>query len=137
MAAAMALSLCTRGVPMTDAELVQAFESGTLAIDAFPHAAHVRVARWYLLHEPMLAAMSRFRAGLRTFAARAGKPERYHETLTIAYLLVVADRIGTSRGASWEEFAAAHPDLLQSGAAVLDRFYSRELLSSPRARDVF
>lgn len=120
---------------MTDAELVEAFETGTLEPEAFSHAAHVRVARWYLLHEPILGAMSRFRAGLRRFAARLGKPDRYHETITVAYLLLIADRLGASRDQSWEAFAAENPDLLRP--SCLDEYYSRELLESSRARDVF
>ena len=122
---------------MTDAELVEAFESGTLGPESFPHAAHVRVARSYLLREPMLVAMARFRAGLQRFAARIGKPDRYHETMTVAYLLLIADRIDASRHESWEAFAAANADLLQSQPSGLDRFYSRETLTSPRAREVF
>jgi hypothetical protein len=122
---------------MTDAELVEAFETGTLGPEAFPHAAHVRVARWYLLHEPTLIAMARFRASLQRFAARIGKPDRYHETITIAYLVLIAERIGASRDESWEAFAALNADLLQSKPSALDRFYSPELLASPRAREGF
>src|SRR5215471_2418765 len=70
----VALLLCTRGGTMTDEALVRGFEAATL--DEFPHAAHVRVAWWYLTHEPLLVAIGRFKAALRRFAAAKGKPER-------------------------------------------------------------
>jgi hypothetical protein len=47
----------------------------------------------------------RFRAALQRFAAGKGRPERYHETITIALLLLIADRRGDA-GETWEEFAA-------------------------------
>ncbi len=124
-------------IRQTDAELVDAFEAGTLGPETFPHVANVRVARFYLLHEPMLIAIARFRAGLQHFAARVGKPDRYHETITVAYMLSIADRIVASSDESWEAFAAANDDLLRSAPSGLDRFYSRETLASVRAREVF
>ena len=118
---------------VTDDELVQAFEAGTL--DEFPHESHVRVAWWYLVHEPLLAAMARFRSSLRRFAASKGKPDRYHETITIALLLMIAER--RRDGESWEAFAARNPDLLQWPCPPLTALYDGAVLDSPRAREVF
>jgi hypothetical protein len=122
---------------MTDAELVEAFELGTLPPDAFTHTAHVRVARWYVLHEPMLVAIARFRAALMRFAARIGKPEKYHETITVGYMLVIADRLRGAGEQSWEAFAAANADLLQTKPSVLVSFYSDAVLDSAAARAGF
>jgi hypothetical protein len=106
-----------------------------VALDEFPHASHVRVAWWYVAHEPLLGAIARMRIALQRFANAKGKPERYHETITVALMLLIADR---RRGReSWEEFAARNADLLQWPCAALARWYPRELLDSPRAREVF
>src|SRR5215831_7280455 len=94
---------------MTDDELVRAFEAA--ALDAFPHAEHLRVAWCYVSREPLLAAIARMRAGLQRFAAAKGKPDRYHETITVAFVLLVADR--WRDGESSEAFALRNPDLLQ------------------------
>lgn len=122
---------------MTDDELVQAFETATLAGDAFPHEAHVRVAWYYLTRYPMLTALTRFRTALQRFATAQGQPGRYHETITVAYMLIVADRLADSRDLAWPAFAARHADLLVRKPSALARFYSDALIASDRAREVF
>jgi len=122
---------------MTDEELVEGFESGALPAEVFPHEAHVRVGWWYLRHAPLLIAMARFRSALQHFAAGKGKPERYHETITIALLLLIYERLVDCRDLEWPAFAARHPELLQWQPSVLVRYYSDELLASPRAREMF
>jgi hypothetical protein len=118
---------------MTDLALVRGFEDATL--EHFPHADHVRVAWWYVHHEPLLTAIAKMRAGLQRFAAAKGRPERYHETMTIAFVLLVADR--RRDGEPWAAFAARNPDLLQWPCPALTRLYAPGVLESPRARDVF
>jgi len=120
---------------MTDEELVHGFE--TTALDEFPHAAHVRVAWYYLRRYPILAAIARFRAALQRFAASKGTPERYHETITVACMLIIAERLCGARDLSWEAFAARNPDLLQSSSSMLSQSYSDAELASPQARNTF
>ena len=120
---------------MTDDQLMQGFESATL--EEFPHEAHVRVAWCYLRRDPILVALPRFRSALQHFATTKGAPGRYHETITVAFMLLIAERLAGARGLSWEAFASRNPDLLQRDPSVLAAFYSAELLASPRARDGF
>ena len=122
---------------MDDRALVDAFEATTLAADDFPHAAHVRVGWYYLRHFPMLDAMARFKTALQRFATAKGKPDRYHETITIAYLVLIAERLVDARGLTWDEFAARNPDLFTWTPSILARYYSEETLASDRARQVF
>jgi len=119
---------------MTDDELVAAFES--TALDDFPHASHVRVAWCYLRRDPILVALPRFRAALQRFAAAKGQPGRYHETITVAYMLLILERLADAPAGSWEAFAARHPDLLAT-PSILSRYYADEVLASPQAREVF
>ena len=84
---------------MTDDELLAGFEACTLA--EFHHADHVRVA-WLILR--------RFVTGLQRFAAANGVPEKYDDGLTSRYLVRIAERMKGET--SWQEFAAANPDLL-------------------------
>ena len=123
-----------------DADLVAAFEAGRVAAgrDGFHHADHVRVVWTYLGRLPLLAAAETFVANLKRFAAAQGKPERYHETISLAYLLLIHDRIVTrGRGATWDDFAEANADLLAWQPSILDRYYSRDLLDSDLARRTF
>jgi hypothetical protein len=120
---------------MDDDALVRAFEGCELA--SFRHADHVRVAWVYLQREPLLPALTRFTAAIRRFAAAKGAPERYHETITVAYLLLIAERIRQEPGLSWPEFAARNTDLLIWKPSVLSRYYTEKTLSSVRAREAF
>jgi hypothetical protein len=120
---------------VTDDELVQAFEAGTL--DEFPHESHVRVAWWYLRHDPILIALPRFRGALQRFAAGKGKPDRYHETITVAFMLLIAERLADARHLGWTDFAARNPDLLRRQPSVLAQFYSDDVLASDLARRSF
>jgi len=125
-------------VSLSEEDLLRQFEACTLPPSQFPHREHVRVGWAYLRRMPLTDALTTFRAGLRAFAAAAGKPERYHETITWAYLLIIQDRIARGRsGDSWEAFAAANPDLILSGRQLLERYYRPETLESALARAHF
>lgn len=120
------------------AELMTAFETGTLNPAGFHHRDHVQLAWAHLRHYPPLVALERFGAGLRQAARAAGKPERYHETITWAYLLLINERMERAgRDLPWDEFARRNPDLLRWKPSVLETYYSREVLGSDLARRVF
>jgi hypothetical protein len=124
-----------------DAELREAFEAGRIPPGGFPHRDHVRLAWGYLRERPLLEVLAVVPAGLRRLAAAAGRPERYHETITWAYLLLVRERLergGGAGGDDWETFAAANPDLLAWGeGGAVARAYRKETLASDLARRAF
>jgi hypothetical protein len=122
---------------MTDEELIAAFETGALPAQQFSHTEHVRVAWWYLSHASLPEALERFSTSLRRFAAAKGVAGKYHETVTVMWILLIADRLDAARGLSWPEFAAANPDLLARAPSVLASYYSDEVLFSERARRTF
>ena len=123
---------------MTDEALVHAFESTELPPEQFPHREHVRVAWWYLRECTLPEALLRFTTALRRFAAAKGVPGLYHETITVAFMLVIADRLDEeSRALPWTAFAARHPDLLAWKPSVLSRYYTDQTLFSDRARQRF
>jgi hypothetical protein len=123
---------------MDDQQFLDAFEAASLPEDAFHHRDHVRLAWLYLRRLPPAAALGRFSDGLRRFAASLGKAGLYHETITWAYLLLIHERMQRfGPGATFEEFAAAHPDLLAWRPSVLDALYTKETLASPLARRAF
>ena len=120
---------------MTDDEFVHAFEAAILPADQFTHAAHVRVAWWYLRHHPLGEALTRFTASLKRYAAHHGATGLYHETITVAYVLLIAERLATSPNLSWLDFSAAYPELLARQPSLLDRYYDEGTLKSPQARE--
>ena len=123
---------------MTDAELLNQFESCTLPGAAFHHEDHVRVAYLYLCRYPALQALERFSTSLNRFAIANAQPHLYHETITWAFILLIRERL--ARGGqpqSWAAFAAANPDLLTSKDNVLKKYYRDETLASELAKRTF
>jgi N-formylglutamate deformylase len=119
-----------------DDEFVQAFEACTLPKTQFTHAAHVRAAWWYLQHYPLGEAIDRFRATLRAYAASLGATGD-HETLTIAWLLLIAERLDDgTRALTWREFAHRHPELF-GAPPLVTHDYTEAMLASARARTSF
>jgi hypothetical protein len=91
----------------------------------------------YLRQLPLADALGRFTTELKRFAEKQGSPQLYHETITVAFVLLINERLAESRGASWQDFAAQHADLLSWKPSILDRFYRDVTLWSDRARQTF
>jgi hypothetical protein len=121
---------------LTDDAFLAALEDGSLPAAAFDHAAHVRAGYLYLKRRGFIGGMAAFRDSLRRFAARHGAPQKYHETITVAYLALIHDRIHAAPADEvWPDFAARNADLFARD--LLHRYYQPETLSAPRAREVF
>src|SRR5262249_51724661 len=109
------------GMNSTD-KLVDSFEAGEIDTSDFPHERHVRVA-WGLAqrYEPD-DAFRRLVAGIRGIAARAGRPDAYHETITRAWFELIASAEQLDRS----------PELFDK--SLLRRYYSPERLAAGRER---
>jgi hypothetical protein len=117
--------------------LIENFERGD-APNGFHHSDHVRMAFEYVTHFPFLEAVERFCTALKRFAAKQGKPQLFHETITWTYLMLIRERHARDGGdQKWEEFARNNADLLVWKGGVLDLFYSKEVLGSDLARRIF
>ena len=123
---------------MSDDEFLEQLESCTLPDERFHHADHLHAAWLYLTRFPVIEAIGRFSQALRQYAGHLGKADRYHETITWAFLLLVNERIERSRPVStWPEFADRNPDLFDWKNSILRRYYQPATLESPLARRVF
>jgi len=121
---------------MTDAEFLSAFERCELPASEFRHSDHVRAAYLYLRELEFAQALDRLRSAIRRFATHAGQPEKYHETLTVAYLaLIEQHRAERGDGGGWSGFQRENPELFEKD--LLLRFYSKAQLESDLARRVF
>jgi hypothetical protein len=122
---------------MTDDELYDAFNSTALPASQFHHEQHVRVAWIFVSRHGMPAAIGEFSEAIKRFAIAKGAHGLYHETITWAFLLIIAERQALNPVESWPAFAAANPDLLMWKPSILDRYYSKELLKSDQAKRSF
>lgn len=117
--------------------LIGQFEQ-SCAPNGFHHADHVRMAFAYVSEFPLLEAIAKFSSALKRFALAQGKPNLYHETITWAYLFLIAERIAAAnRQEDWREFAHRNPDLLVWKGGIIERYYSKTTLDSDRARRRF
>jgi hypothetical protein len=123
---------------MTDQELMDQFERGTLPNECFHHREHVRVAFLYLSLYPALEAIQLFSRALQRFATAHGKPQLYHETITWALMFLIRERMARSETQpTWDEFSRSNADLLALENRPLSRYYREETLASELARAVF
>lgn len=135
MSPARALSPAPR---LGDDALFDAFHDGTLSPHGFDHRQHVRLAWVCLRRRPLPRVLEGFRGGLEHLAAHAGQPGLYHQTITWTYLLLVAEALErTGPDAAWEDFTAAHPELLAPPKELLGSYYQQETLGSDLARRCF
>jgi hypothetical protein len=120
---------------MTDLEFLTSFEDGSIAAEHFDHRAHIRAACLYLMRYPFLEACIAMRDSLKRFAERIGKAGIYHETMTVAFMSILLERISQAPGLHWQALIDANPDLMES--SLLSRFYHAETLRSQTARRQF
>ena len=118
----------------TEEELL-ALETGALDPTGFPHPEHVRLGYEMLGRYSFGEALSRFSRGVKLLAAKGGRPEKYHETITVAFLALINERRAGGEDENWCEFRANNPDLLEK--RCLQGWYDAEQLSSDLARRTF
>ncbi|MFL6513572.1 MAG: hypothetical protein ACJ8M1_00950 [Chthoniobacterales bacterium] len=118
---------------MNDAEFTRAFERGEIRNQDFHHASHLRVAWVYLGESTTLdQAIEKMCTTIRRFATSAGYPEKYHQTITVFWMRVLAALARLDRGADLERVLQENPQLLEKNLSL--EYFSRETLSSDRAR---
>ncbi|OWK35539.1 hypothetical protein [Fimbriiglobus ruber] len=121
---------------MADDDFLAAFVSCMLPRADWTHAAHVRMAWLYLTRLPFDQALDRARTGIQRYNASLGNAAGYHDTVTVAFVRVIAARM--SAGAeTFSAFRDRNPDLFDRTGAVLQTHYSQSLLDSEEARRQF
>lgn len=120
---------------VTDEAFVDLLEACTLPPAEFDHAAHVRGGYIYVRRHGFAGAVDRMATAIRRFATANGKAQLYHETLTVAFLALISERLDSDDSDDWTSFAAANPDLFDKG--LMARYYGAETLGTPQARRTF
>jgi hypothetical protein len=119
--------------------LAEQFSASTLPHGAWTHTAHLRIGAWHVHHFGANAALAMLRTGIRRLNDFHGTPNSethgYHETITVAYVRLIAEFLATADAHSTIE--ARVDRLLASPLALpsmLTTFWTPALLFSPRAR---
>ena len=118
----------------TEDELL-ALETGRSIQPCFPIRSMSGSGYEMLGRYPFGEAVARFSRGLRLIAAKSGRPEMYHETITVAFLAVIGERRAQGRHDGWDDFQEANSDLMDK--RCLETWYGTEQLGSDLARQTF
>ena len=111
------------------------FLRGDIDAATFRHADHVRIAFEIMGRHTFPDAAQAFCAALKTIAARAGNAPAYHETITLAFLSLVSERMNARSYTDFAAFSKDNRDLMDK--SVLTRWYDPKRLMSPLARATF
>ena len=136
MIVSTALPDVVTGPTPQDLQFLEDFERCTLPEASWTHLAHVRMAWVCLSLDEADKAIDRIRAGILRYNTEVlDRAAQYHETVTVAFAVIVAARMKPCE--AWSDFSIRINDILSADDPVLLRYYSRDRLFSDAARKSF
>ena len=115
---------------------LEAFETADVDAERFDHEAHVYVGWLYLERFSLLEAIDRFTSALKRLTIELGAADKYHETISWFFMILIEERRQSGDAVSWTDFRQQNDDLFH-GRDLLQRFYSERCLLSSLARRSF
>lgn len=120
----------------SDQAFLAALEGGSLNPAEFGHRGHLRAGFLYLRRHDFPGACVAMKRAIQSFAATLGKATLYHETLTIAYLALMAERlIEEPPELGFDHFLERYPELLSR--EYFERYYPKGALEGLEAKATF
>lgn len=116
---------------MSESDLAE-LERVLTAAGGFGHREHVELAWRYLERYELPRAQQTMAEAIRRLAARHDMPAKYHQTLTLAWVHLVAVHRLRRPAEGFDAFLALSPELLDR--ALVQRHYSEQRLWSEPAR---
>jgi hypothetical protein len=101
----------------------------------FPHREHVRIAFEMLRRLDFAESVWQFSKTLRLMAIKAGRPRAFNQTITIAFLGLIAERMESDQCGDFSAFEREHAELFDKNA--LARWYPAARLATAAARRIF
>jgi len=119
--------------PRNSQELLTGLIEVSLDPAAFSHRDHVAAAFGALERFEFFTAMQVYADGLRALTVKAGVPEKFNATVTLAFISLIAEKMAEGYDDA-DAMLAAHPELLRRD--LLGAWYSKGRISSDLARRV-
>ncbi len=117
---------------MDDSQFLEPLREALSTPGRFGHREHLSLAWQFLRATDARTAELWMGASIRCVAAAHGTPEKYHETLTVAWTRLVAAHLGSDDSSDFDEFISRNPGLLDRH--LPERHFSPEALFGDRAR---
>ncbi len=118
---------------MDEEALLRRLGDGTLPPAEFTHRNHVRAAWHCLRSRPLREAAHGFRDLLQAYVQRVGAAEKFHLTLTLAFMHIIHARMGRPEE-GWEAFSGRNPDLFSDARSLIARHYSTAQIAAGRTQ---
>ena len=100
--------------------------------EGFHHRDHVELTWLAVRRYGVADATELIRHGIQKLARYANAPQKYHETVSRAWVVVVALHVGQHPDPDFDTFIERNPELLDK--RLLMRFYSSTTLASTAAK---
>ena len=119
-------------------EFLAAFEAGTLPKARWTHAAHLMTGACYVHSLGEAEAIDKMRLCVRRYNEAVGgkntETSGYHETITVAWIKVLARLLRESSSKERHCFAALAVATFEGERGYLQRYYDFDLVNSMEAR---
>jgi len=101
----------------------------------FTHRHHLELAFYLLKRYDFFEATHLFARAIRVLVEAVGARDKFHCTITLAHLAIVAERMSSNAYPDFESFLINNQDLLNK--KLLHQWYSARQLNSTTARKIF
>jgi hypothetical protein len=117
---------------MTETVFDELMAEATASAGTFGHREHVHLTWLAVRRVGMPAAVTLVSRGIQRTARYAGAPQKYHVTISRAWVELVAHHTAEDSTPDFSAFAGRNPELLDK--RLLTRFYRSTTLADVRAR---
>ncbi|WP_370280809.1 hypothetical protein [Pontibacterium sp.] len=120
---------------LDDQTFISQFEACTLDPEHFDHLGHLRLGWLYASQNALPEAISKTCDGIRRYAGSLGAHDKFHYTLTEAFVRLIALREADSPATSVDQFLEQNADIVDNALALIHQHYSEGLLETHEAKN--
>lgn len=120
---------------LNDQTFISQFEACTLDPKHFDHLGHIRLGWLYATQNSLPEAISKTCDGIQRYAGSLGAHDKFHYTLTEAFVRLIALRQAGSPATRFDQFLDQNTDLMDNPLALIHEHYSEALLQTHKAKN--
>lgn len=122
---------------LTDPEFETQFQCCELTPSLFTHEAHLRLAWIHITNYGAKQAEENVNNQILNYINHVGAIDKFHKTLTVIAVRLVAGFITKSNSGSFEGFIAEFPELKTNFKELVAKHYSFNIFTSEKAKKEF
>lgn len=122
---------------LSDDEFEQQFRDCQLTPILFTHEAHLRLAFIHIQKYGEQRAIENIRTQLKKYVVFAGEAGKYHETVTVNSIKIMAKQMSSSTINDFKKFIHTFPSLLNDFKTEINNRYDFDVFKSKEARESY